>query len=192
MAIKNRSIYAILGILHLAPSTGYDIKRYSDKVLSGFWNENFGHIYPTLKKMLGDGLIEIVSREKNQKKVRYGITEKGTQELAVWLSEETMQQPVRSEFTLKFLFSSSQPRENVIRMLEDYKEVHENNILQYRGMQQDLEQSEDISKERAVFINAVLRRGILAGEASLRWCDETIEDMQHTHAPQQEAQSEAL
>lgn len=46
---KNKSMYAILGILNLSPSTCYDIKKYSDNVLSGFWNENFGYIYPTFK-----------------------------------------------------------------------------------------------------------------------------------------------
>ena len=68
MALKNRSMYAILGIMNLAPSTGYDIKRYCDKVLSGFWNENFGHIFPTLNCMLGYGMIDVVSKEENQKR----------------------------------------------------------------------------------------------------------------------------
>lgn len=174
-------MYAILGILNLSPSTGYDIKKYSDKVLSGFWNENFGHIYPTLKRMLADGTIEIVFREKNEKKVRYGITEKGKRELETWLLEETMQQPMRSEFMLKLLFSSSQPRVNVIRMLVNYKELHEMNIEKYLGMQKDLEQGiQEITKERVCFLKAVLRKGIISGEAAIRWCNETIEELQHS------------
>lgn len=181
MALKNKSMYAILGILNLSPSTGYDIKKYSDKVLSGFWNENFGHIYPTLKKMLEDGMIEVVFREENEKKVRYGITEKGKQELETWLLEETMQQPVRSEFMLKLLFSSSQPRENVIGMLVKYKEMHDKNIEKYQEMQKKLDQGiQEISKERVCFVRAVLRRGIISSEAVIRWCDETIEELQHT------------
>lgn len=182
MALKNKSMYAILGILNLSPSTGYDIKKYSDKVLSGFWNENFGHIYPTLKMMLEDGMIEIVFREKNEKKVRYGITEKGKQELDKWLLEETLQQSIRSEFMLKLLFSSSQPRENVIRMLESHKELHEKNVEKYLGMQRDLEQGiQEITKERACFIKAVLKSGILSSEAIIQWCDETIEEMQPSY-----------
>jgi len=181
MALKNKSMYAILGILNISPSTGYDIKKYSDRLLSGFWNENFGHIYPTLKMMLEDGMIEIVFSEKNEKKVRYGINEKGKQELKIWLLEETMQQPVRSEFMLKLLFSSSQPLENVIKMLENYKELHEKNIEKYLGMKKDLEQGiQEISKERVCFIKAVLRKGIISSEAVIHWCDETIEEMQHS------------
>ncbi len=181
MALRNKSMYAILGILNLSPSTGYDIKKYSDKVLSGFWNENFGHIYPTLKMMLEDGMIEIAFREENEKKVRYRITEKGKQEFETWLLEETMQQPVRSEFMLKLLFSSNQPRENVIRMIENYKELHEKNNGKYLEMQKDLEQGiQQIPKERACFIKAVLRSGIISSEAVIHWCNETIEEMQHS------------
>jgi len=181
MALKNKSMYAILGILNISPSTGYDIKKYCDKVLSGFWNENFGHIYPTLKLMLKDEVIEIVFREKNTKKVQYGITEKGKQELETWLIEETIQQPIRSEFMLKILFSSSQPRENVIQMLENYRELHEKNITKYLGMQKDLEQGiQEISKERVCFMKAVLRKGILSSEADIHWCNETIEELHHS------------
>lgn len=181
MALKNKSMYAILGILNISPGTGYDIKKYSDKVLSGFWNENFGHIYPTLKMMLEDGMIEIVFKEKNERKVLYEITEKGKQELETWLIEETMLQPVRSEFMLKLLFSSGQPLENVIRMLEKYKEIHEKNMEKYIGMQKDLEDGiQEISKERVCFIKAVIRKGIISNEAVIHWCDETIQEMQHS------------
>ncbi len=181
MALKNKSMYAILGILNLSPSTGYDIKKYSDKVLSGFWNENFGHIYPTLKMMLQDGMIEVVFREKNEKKVCYGLTEKGRQELETWLLEETIQQPMRSEFMLKLLFSSDQPKENVIRMLENYKAIHEKNIEKYVVMQKELEQgNQKLSKERVCFNKAVLRRGIISDEAVIHWCDETIEELRNS------------
>lgn len=178
MALKNKSMYAILGILNLSPSTGYDIKKYCDKVLSGFWNENFGHIYPTLKKMLEDEMIEIIFKEKGERKVQYGITEKGKQELEAWLLEETIQQPVRSEFMLKLLFSSSQPKENVIHMLEDYKKAYQENVEKYMEMEANLKQGiPEISGERSFFLEAVLRRGIITGEAVIHWCNETIDEL---------------
>lgn len=181
MGLKNKSMYAILGILNITPSSGYDIKKYSDKVLSGFWNENFGHIYPTLKMMLDVGLISVADGEAHERKVRYEITDKGRLELNSWLCEETMRQPVRSEFMLKLLFSNNQPRDNVIRILNDYKEIHEKDLKKYLGMQNDLENGiKEISKERICFIKSVLRKGIISCEADIRWCDETIDEMQHT------------
>ena len=45
----------------------------------------------------------------------------------------------------------------------------------------DLEHGiEVISKGRVSFIKAVLRKGIISSEAVIRWCDETIEDLQYS------------
>ncbi|MDF2885863.1 MAG: hypothetical protein K0R23_248 [Lacrimispora sp.] len=176
MALKNKSLYAILGILNVSPGTGYDIKKYCDTVLLGFWNENFGHIYPTLKKMLSDELVEIDTSENNEKKILYRITPKGRLELESWLTEETELQPMRSEFMLKLLFSSGQPKEHIIKMLEDYKQIHVKKQEKYLAMQHDLEQGiEEISKERSRFLKAMLRRGILSCEATICWCNETMD-----------------
>ena len=176
MALKNKSLYAILGILNVSPGTGYDIKKYCDTVLSGFWHENFGHIYPTLKKMLIDKLVEIVESETSEKKIQYQITPKGRLELESWLMEDTEIQPMRSEFMLKLLFSSNQPKEHVIKMLEDYKQLHVKKLEKYLDMQHDLEQGiEKISEERSRFLKAMLRRGVLSCEATVRWCEETID-----------------
>ena len=176
MALKNKSLYAILGILNVSPGTGYDIKKYCDTVLSGFWNENFGHIYPTLKKMLLDELVEIVESEKSEKKIQYQITPKGQMELEAWLMEDAEIQPMRSEFMLKLLFSSNQPREHIMKMLENYKQIHVRKLEKYLDMQHDLEQGiEEITKERTRFLKAMLRRGVLSCEATILWCDETID-----------------
>lgn len=177
MSLKNRSMYSILGILSISPATGYDIKKYSDTVLSGFWNENFGHIYPTLKKLADAGMIEIIPGRKKDRKIMYGITEKGRQELETWLSEETMPQPVRSEFMLKLLFSSSQPKDTVIKRIREYRKRYENSLEKYRRMESELEDGiAAVSDERALYLKAVLRRGILSDEAVLRWCDETCRE----------------
>lgn len=176
MALKNKSLYAILGILNVSPGTGYDIKKYCDTVLSGFWNENFGHIYPTLKKMLIDGLVEIVESETSEKKIQYQITPKGQMELEAWLMEDTEIQPMRSEFMLKLLFSSNQPKEHIIKMLEGYKQIHIRKLEKYLDMQHDLEQGiEEITTERSRFLKAMLRRGVLSCQATIDWCDETID-----------------
>lgn len=83
---------------------------------------------------------------------------------------------MRSEFMLKLLFSSGQSREHIIKMLEHYKQIHMKKQEKHLAMQHDLEQSiEDISKERARFLNAMLRKGILSCEATICWCDETME-----------------
>lgn len=175
MALTNKSIFAILGILNIAPSTGYDIKKYCDNVLSGFWNENFGHIYPTLKKMTEDGYIEIIPGEEGDKKICYGITSKGKECLNTWLVEESTPSPVRSEFMLKLIFSADLPNEQIRLMLEKYKQEHIQKKYAYEKLLKELEIGlKDVSDRRQIFLKSVLRRGLLSAEATCMWCDETI------------------
>jgi DNA-binding PadR family transcriptional regulator len=55
MAAKNKTRYAILGVLNLKPASGYDIKKFCDRTISHFWNENFGHILSCIKPVQKEG-----------------------------------------------------------------------------------------------------------------------------------------
>ena len=173
--IKNKSRFAILCILNIQPSSGYDIKKYCDTVISGIWNENFGHIYPTLKSLENEKCIRQVEGEKESRKIKYEITEEGKMELLNWLQEETLMQPVRSEFMLKFLFSSSIPKEKVIVMLNQYKQRQEAELNKYLALENELEKGiTEIAGDRVRYLRATLRRGIYTTKASIAWCEETI------------------
>jgi PadR family transcriptional regulator, regulatory protein AphA len=180
--IKNKSRYAILGILNISPSTGYDIKKYCDTIISGIWHENFGHIYPTLKVLEQEGCIRKISEEKESRKIKYEITDEGKYELLNWLQEETLMQPVRSEFMLKFLFSNQIPLEKVIEMLNHYKKRQEEELIKYKYMEKGLEGGiPEISTERSRFLKATIRRGILTSQASIEWCEETMLEFEKTN-----------
>ena len=51
-----KSKYVILGMLARMPQTGYTIKKWIENEYSHFWQESYGQIYPTLKKMVAEGL----------------------------------------------------------------------------------------------------------------------------------------
>jgi len=59
----NRTKYAILGILALAPQTGYELKQFIERSLSAFWQESYGQLYPTLKLLVKEGLA-LVDEER--------------------------------------------------------------------------------------------------------------------------------
>ncbi len=44
----------------MKPGSGYDIKKFCDKAISYFWNENFGHIYPVLKQKGKELLLKLI------------------------------------------------------------------------------------------------------------------------------------
>lgn len=179
MAIQNKTQYAILGILSISPGSGYDIKKYCDTVISNIWNENFGHIYPVLKNMSQKGLIEQQDSNEATRRKEYKITKLGLEEFYNWLIEPTHVTPTRSEFMLKFLFSSNLPTENIIKMLEEYKKHHIKKHIELSKTEEELKRGNDnIRKERTLFLIASLRYGILSAESGIKWCDEVISMLQ--------------
>lgn len=173
MAMKNNTKYAILGILSIMPGSGYDIKKYCDNVISNVWHENFGHIYPVLNTMLAEGLIQRTVEAEGTRKKEYEITGAGRQEFVKWMGEPAQYAPVRSEFMLKFLFSSNLPRENILHMVAEYKIRHEYKLNELVQTNKDLESgNQEISPERKQYLKATLRYGILGSEAAVKWCDE--------------------
>jgi Predicted transcriptional regulators len=175
MAMKNKTMYAILGILSISPGSGYDIKKYCDTVISNFWNENFGHIYPVLNQMQKEDLIIICNNDSSARKKEYAITDKGKEEFLNWLTSPIEYQPVRSEFMLKLAFSNHLPKENIIQMLKEYKTRFELKLQEYKKMEAYFStDKKEILPETELFLYAPLRHGILSGEATIQWCDEMI------------------
>ena len=55
---RSQTAYVILGILAIHDNqSGYEIRKTIQQTVGFFWGESFGQIYPTLKKLLADGLI---------------------------------------------------------------------------------------------------------------------------------------
>lgn len=70
---------------------------------------------------------------------------------------------------LKFLFSSNLPTENILEMLEKYKKHHIQKHSELSKAEEELNQGNDnIKKERALFLKASLRYGILSAESGIR------------------------
>ena len=174
MATQNKTMYAILGVLSLTDASGYDIKRFCDKTVSHFWNENFGHIYPVLRQMEARALVEPRQGGDERRKV-YGITALGREELARWFKQPVEAQPPRSELLLKLSFGSRMEPGDAVKLLEDTRTRYVARLAEYREMERGFAGDE---RMRALphfpYLMAPLRHGILHAEATLRWCEETI------------------
>ena len=59
MARISRTRFAVLGSLTLGDRSGYDLKREIERRMSAFWAESVGQIYPTLKHLQNEGLVEV-------------------------------------------------------------------------------------------------------------------------------------
>ena len=80
MAKSNKSRFAIMGMLALAPkSSGYDIKKLMEGSTQYFWKESYSSIYPVLGALIEEGLIiqhEDLSKSERQRNV-YELTGEG-------------------------------------------------------------------------------------------------------------------
>ncbi|MEV6968345.1 PadR family transcriptional regulator [Hamadaea sp. NPDC051192] len=99
--------HALLGLLADSPQTGYDLTKRFEETLSGHaWNASHSQIYPELKRLLGDGLIEIVGEGSRGSKT-YGVTAEGRAELRRWMFSPLGDTPPRNEFVLRLFLLSS-------------------------------------------------------------------------------------
>ncbi len=119
--------HGILGMISLKPSSGYDLKAEFEKGGAALLSaSSFGSIYPHLKRLEQDGLIEAQEEEHDarHKKV-YELTAQGWQELARWLEQASEYPiPTRDELLLKMLFwgAAGEERATLIEQLQARRE----------------------------------------------------------------------
>jgi DNA-binding PadR family transcriptional regulator len=126
MARENKTRYALLGLLSISPMSGYDMKKFTDISLGYFWSENYGHIYPILRKLEGEGLIRKHTEHTRGKPDRnvFRLTAKGEKELDAWLELPAEKHPIRDEFLLKLFFGRRIPRVTVEKaLMEERKQI---------------------------------------------------------------------
>jgi len=180
MARTNKTKYALLGMLSIAPMSGYDIKKVTEFSIGNFWSENYGHIYPMLKKMADEGLAKkrIEAGEGRPSRHVYEITEKGREELRQWLMQPMEKSPVRNEMLLRVFFGTHAPIEQTITMIQEHREAHARRLETYAWIAAgvDDKQKGDLSREM-VFMGLTLDFGRRMGQEIIRWCDDTLEKL---------------
>lgn len=181
--IKNKTRYAILGVLSVMPGSGYDIKKFCDQSISHFWNENFGHIYPVLAQLEKEGLIEQENKETNSRRKVYVITEQGREEFYAWMLQPVEYQPARSELLLKLFYGNFIEKDKIIALLTEFKKRKEEELVNYTAMEASYTNNEK-AKEQSYYpyFLAPLRHGIITVKANLAWCEETISSIKNHEA----------
>lgn len=85
----------LLGLLELAPSHGYELKRAFDHRFGSDKPLPFGQVYATLGRLERDGLALVTGTEAGEgpERKRYAITEQGVTDLERWLAEPEAAEP---------------------------------------------------------------------------------------------------
>ena len=81
--------HVLLGLLHAAPRTGYDLARAIDEELDPAWSAGFSQIYPALARLRRHGwvLLRTLGPRRGPPRLLYRVTAAGRRELQRWLAE---------------------------------------------------------------------------------------------------------
>ena len=93
----------ILGILNLSPRTGYEINDILKNQLSFFYDGTYGMIYPTLRKLESEGMIEkkqVIQNGKPNKNI-YSITKDGKKKFRKYMNSDVVPESIKSDFLLR-------------------------------------------------------------------------------------------
>ncbi len=137
---RSQTAYVILGILAIHDNqSGYEIRKTIQQTVGFFWGESFGQIYPTLKKLLADGLIAPAKSGAAPKPRRqeYSITPAGLTCLQEWLAVPYRDDPPRDEFLLKLFFGDKAAPTVSIEHIRKFQEKHRrllDTLLEIEGL----------------------------------------------------------
>jgi DNA-binding PadR family transcriptional regulator len=117
---ENRTRYVVLGMLTAAPMTGYGLRKAIEGSVGHFWQESYGQLYPTLRKLAAEGLVEARATHGGPGRAGavYHVTARGRAALAAWLASPPVLEPSRNELLLKVFFAGAVPPELTARNLE--------------------------------------------------------------------------
>jgi DNA-binding PadR family transcriptional regulator len=101
--------YALLGLLHQQPASGYDIRRIFTDTPMGAFSNSPGAIYPALRRLEAGGLIQgrVENRSGLRRRQVFRLTPAGTRALRRWLTRPVAHEDVVSgleELMLRFAF----------------------------------------------------------------------------------------
>lgn len=178
MTPARRTPYTILGCLSLGPMSGYDIKKFIDGSIAHFWSESYGQIYPALKELEAEGLIESRLEEQEGRPDRrvHSLTDAGLARLREWLLEPPVPDVPRYELSLKLFFGAQLPVEVAMEHLERYRARQSELLSEYAQHAERLER--DMAGDpRLPYWRVVLRGGLDYARMAIRWCDDALADL---------------
>ena len=108
------------------------------------------------------------------------ITEKGKDELRKWLSHYDMKKSfnMKNEFLMIIFFLNELPKEEALRILEEYKEQcmkEKDSLMDANETVQTFKDIYSVNKKDHIFWQLTVKHGELCYEACLKWADYAIE-----------------
>ncbi len=162
--------YAILGMLSLAPMSGYELLANVEKTIAHFWTISKSQAYSELARLEELGLVSgtDVAQEGAPHKRTYRLTDAGTAELDRWLEEAGYEETkTRSHLLLKVFFASRMRPEVFAEILDRYRTEAERTREHLSHIVDMLD-----GMPETFYARATALLGVRLAEAGMSWADE--------------------
>lgn len=142
----------ILGFIYEEPMSGYDIKQMMENSVSYFFDASFGAIYPALRKMEKEGLVEkqVILQEGKPNKNLFAITDSGKEQFQQYLNSPITPTIMRSDILIRIFFARFTTKENVQKWLMGEREKNQamfDNLKRIAAMYPGMEQHKRFTLE---------------------------------------------
>jgi DNA-binding PadR family transcriptional regulator len=170
---------ALLGLLSLGPMSGYDLRQLIPQSIGHFWSESYGQIYPSLKRMTAEKLLDKKTERGKGRPDRhvYSLTESGREELRGWLRAPVELRNVsRNELLLKVFFGAQVAPAEVRKHVETLREEAELERAEHAGIVRHLKKSSASNPQLPYWLMTV-NMGRHEVNAKLAWCRDTLQEL---------------
>lgn len=177
--------YAILGLLNRKDMTGYDLSKEFEANLSEFWSAKHSQIYPELKALTDNKLVEFkteISGNVLEKKL-YSITDAGKEKLLQWEKTSCKMKPVpKDEFKLQLFFSDCLPAGQRITLLQNQLSQHRERLAHLKSNSEKFDAVPQMDEAQfsdyLVLLGAITREEGACGwlETCIRLCTERLSE----------------
>jgi DNA-binding PadR family transcriptional regulator len=165
----------ILGALLHGAKSGYEIKQLVDKATRFFWAASYGQIYPELRRLREQGLIEgEESANGGRRRVVFSITPAGREALRTWLLEPGTGYELRDEGLLKLFFADALEPGEALELVRRFRAQRQEILDRLRAIEQS-------ARAHGGFPAIVLDYGIGSHEWVVAWCDATERRLTAAH-----------
>ncbi len=127
--------YALLALIRIGPMSGYDLQKQFSLSVGHVWHARDSQIYPELRKMEKNGLIEGEEQKRGERGTRriYHITDTGTADFQSWMGAPIEYQRVREPAYLRAAYLESATPEEARAFLTGHIKEWEAELAQWEA-----------------------------------------------------------
>jgi DNA-binding PadR family transcriptional regulator len=170
------SSYAVLGLLTFGEMSGYDLGKMAGRSVGFFFSPAKSQIYAELRRLESVGYVSVreIEQETRPDKRLYRISREGRRALRRWLEDAPVESPeIKSPFLLKVFFGQHMDIPALLAQFREARDRDRAQLATYRVIERGIKDDESM-----FFPYLTLRSGIAHVQASLRWEDEAIRELQ--------------